>query len=405
MTPAARESGDSCAIMLQAPRTLKAPIGWRFSHFNASGPASMRGVLTATPRIRTAAALTSSSVTISFIVVSALRRKPRIVFAVKFLRLASAWIAALSIAACSSGSSSTPKQRLSIATGGTGGVFYPYGGGIAKVISENLPGIEATAEVTAASVDNLKFLKQGTSDIAFTMADTAQDALAGKEGFEGIGAVPVRTLAVLYASYVHLVTLEESGIQRLSDLRGRTVSTGAAGSGTTVLANRMLHAAGLNPERDIRAQSLGVAQSVDALKDGKIDAFFWNAGLPTASILDLVNTPGIRARFIATDEIVPLLQRTYGPALYYTAVIPKGTYKTNPDVPVVAVANLLVVSESMPETLAHDITRLLFDEKSELAAIHPQASELAIETALKGSPIPFHAGAERYYRERQVWPE
>jgi TRAP transporter TAXI family solute receptor len=325
---------------------------------------------------------------------------------VKFLRSAALWIAALSIAACSSGSSSTPvKQRLSIATGGTGGVFYPYGGGIAKVISENLSGVEATAEVTAASVDNLKFLKQGTSDIAFTMADTAQDALQGKEGFEGIGAVPVRTLAVLYASYVHLVAVEGSGINRISDLRGRTVSTGAAGSGTTVLANRMLRAAGLNPARDIRTQSLGVAQSVDALKDGKIDAFFWNAGLPTASILDLVNTPGIRARFIATEEIVPLLHRTYGPSLYYTAIIPKGTYKTNPDVPVVAVANLLVVSESMPETLAHDITRLLFDKKSELAAIHPQASELAIETALKGSPIPFHAGAERYYRERQVWPE
>jgi TRAP transporter TAXI family solute receptor len=325
---------------------------------------------------------------------------------VKFPRLAAACVAALSIAACSGGSSSpSVKQRLSIATGGTGGVFYPYGGGIAKVISEHLPGVEATAEVTAASVDNLKFLKQGTSDIAFTMADTAQDALAGKEGFEGIGAVPVRTLAVLYSSYVHLVTLEGSGITRVSDLRGRIVSTGAAGSGTTVLANRMLHAAGLNPERDIRAHSLGVAQSVDALKDGKIDAFFWNAGLPTASILDLVNTPGIRARFIATEELVPLLHRTYGPALYYTAVIPKGTYKTNPDVPVVAVANLLVVSESMPETLAHDITQLIFDRKGELAAIHPQASELAMETALKGSPIPFHPGAERYYRERQVWPK
>lgn len=324
----------------------------------------------------------------------------------KFLCVAALSIAALSIAACSGGSSSSgAKQRLSIATGGTGGVFYPYGGGIAKVISENLPGVEATAEVTAASVDNLKFLKQGTSDIAFTMADTAQDALRGKEGFEGIGAVPVRTLAVLYSSYVHLVTLESSGISRISDLRGRTVSTGAAGSGTTVLANRMLHAAGLNPERDIRAQSLGVAQSVDALKDGKIEAFFWNAGLPTASILDLVNTPGIRARFIATEEIVPRLHQTYGDTLYYTAIIPKGTYKTNPDVPVVAVANLLVVSESMPETLAHDITQLLFDKKNELAAIHPQANELAIDTALKGSPIPFHPGAERYYRERQVWPQ
>lgn len=315
-------------------------------------------------------------------------------------------MAAFAIAACSGGSSSTPvTKRLSIATGGTGGVFYPYGGGIAKVISENIPGVEATAEVTAASVDNLKFIKQGNSDIAFTMADTAQDAITGKEGFEGIGAVPVRTLAVLYSSYVHLVTLDNSGITRVADLRGHTVSTGAAGSGTTVLANRILQASGLDPQRDIRAQSLGVAQSVDALKDGKIEAFFWNAGLPTASILDLVNTPGIHARFISTEDVLPRLHELYGPALYYTAVIPKGTYKTNPDVPVVAVANLLVVSESMPETLAHDITKLLFDKQSELAAIHPQARELALATALKGSTVPYHPGAILYYRERQAWKE
>ena len=323
-----------------------------------------------------------------------------------FHRLTAALVATLAIAACSGApSSTTTTQRLSIATGGTGGVFYPYGGGIAKVISENIPGVEATAEVTAASVDNLKFISQGTSDIAFTMADTAQDAMLGKEGFAGTGAIPVRTLAVLYSSYVHLVALESSGISRITDLRGRTVSTGAAGSGTTVLANRMLQAVGLDPQRDIRAQSLGVAQSVDALKDGKIEAFFWNAGLPTASILDLVNTPGVRARFIATDDIVPRLHQAYGSSLYYTAVIPKGTYKTNPDVPVVAVANLLVVSESMDEMLAHAITRLLFEKQPELAAIHPQAGELALETALKGSSIPFHPGAIRYYRERQVWPQ
>ena len=282
-------------------------------------------------------------------------------------------------------------------------MFYPYGGGIAKVISESLPGVEATAEVTAASVDNLKFIKQGTSDLAFTMADTAQDALLGREGFAGIGAVPIRTLAVLYSSYVHLVTLSDSGITRVLDLKGRTISTGAAGSGTTVLAHRILQAAGLDPRKDIRAQSLGVAQSVDALKDGKIDAFFWNAGLPTASILDLVNTPGMQAHFIPTDGLVPRLLESFGADLYYPAVIPQGTYKTNPDVSVVAVANLLVVSESMSETLAYDITRVLFEKQHELAAIHPQARELAIETALKGSPIPFHPGAIRYYRERRVW--
>jgi uncharacterized protein len=318
-------------------------------------------------------------------------------------RLTCAAIAVSCLAACAPGSPGASTQRLSIATGGTGGVFYPYGGGIAKVITENIAGVEATAEVTAASVDNLKFLKQGTSDLAFTMADTAQDALLGKEGFAGIGTVPVRTLAMLYSSYVHLVTLEGSGITRVADLRGRIVSTGAAGSGTTVLANRILQAAGMDPARDIRAQSLGVSQSVDALKDGKIDAFFWNAGLPTAAVLDLVNTPGIKAHFIATDDLLPRLQQTYGASLYYRALIPKDIYKTPADVPVVAVANLLVVSEAMAEPLAHDITKVLFEKQSDLAAIHPQARELSLDAALKGSPIPFHPGAIRYYRERGVW--
>src|SRR5688572_10751066 len=162
-------------------------------------------------------------------------------------------LAILAASAC--GSEGTGKTRLSIATGGTGGVFYPYGGGIAKVITEHVPNVEATAEVTAASVDNLKFLKQGTSDLAFTMADTAQDAALGTDAFSDFGTVPARTLAVLYSSYVHLVTLEGNGITGVGDLRGRVVSIGAAGSGTTVLAFRILRAAGLDPERDIRTQS------------------------------------------------------------------------------------------------------------------------------------------------------
>lgn len=315
-------------------------------------------------------------------------------------------LAAVVAAGCTSGpSSSAAKRRLSIATGGTGGVFYPYGGGIAKIISENLDNVEATAEVTAASVDNLKFIRQGTSDLAFTMADTAQDAVRGQDAFADFGAVPARTLAVLYSSYVHLVTRTGSGVERVADLRGRTISTGAAGSGTAILAARILEAAGLSAGRDLRTQSLGVAQSVDALKDGKIDAFFWNGGLPTAAVLDLVNTPGLTARFISTEDMLPRLQQLYGPSLYYRATIPRAVYKTDADIPVVAVANLLVVSEEMPEELAHDITRLLFEKKNELTAIHPQANELAIETALEGSPIPFHPGAIRYYRERGAWPE
>ena len=322
------------------------------------------------------------------------------------VRVAAVCLLAAALAGgCGAGTDSgTAKRRLSIATGGTGGVFYPYGGGIAKVISENIDNVEATAEVTAASVDNLKFLKQGTSDIAFTMADTAQDAVRGADAFAGFGTVPARTLAVLYSSYVHLVTRAGSPVARVADLRGRTISMGSPGSGTAILAARILEAAGINVARDLRTQSLGVAQSVDALKDGKIDAFFWNGGLPTAAVVDLVNSPGITAKFISTEDVLPLLQEKYGESLYYRAVIPKDIYKTGADIPVVAVANLLVVSEEMPEPLAYDITRLLFEKQQELAAIHPQARELSLDTALTGSPVPFHPGAIRYYRERGVWP-
>ena len=313
-------------------------------------------------------------------------------------------LVAVGVCGCSQGTT-TARKRLSIATGGTGGVFYPYGGAIARVISENLESVEATAEVTGASVDNLKFIKQGTSDLALTMADTAQDAVAARDAFSDFGAVPARALAVLYPSYVHLVTRDGSGIARVADLRGRLVSIGSPGSGTAILAQRILEAAGLAPGRDLRTQSLGVAQSVDALKDGKVDAFFWNGGLPTAAIVDLVNTPGITARFVATEDVLRPLQQKYGPSLYYREVIPAATYGADTDTPVVGVANLLVVSESMDEQLAYDITRLLFEKQADLIAVHPEAKKLSLQTALVGSPIPFHPGAIRFYSERQVWKE
>jgi TRAP transporter TAXI family solute receptor len=273
------------------------------------------------------------------------------------------------------------------------------------VLTESLPGVEATAEVTAASVDNLKFLRQGTSDVAFSMADTAQDGVAGRYLFEEFGPVPARTLAVLYQNYMHLVTRADSGITDLAGLRGKVVSTGAPGAGTTVLAERILDAAGLDARRDIRPQSLGVAQSVDALKDGKLDAFFWSGGLPTAAILDLVNTPGVTPRLVPLDSVLPTLVERFGPDLYVRAAIPRAVYQLDADVPVIAVANLLVVADAMPDTLAYDITRVIFERRETLASIHPQARELSLASAVRGSPIPFHPGAIRYYREHGVWPE
>jgi len=295
------------------------------------------------------------------------------------------------------------EQRLSIATGGTGGVWYPYGGGVAKVVSAHVPNAEATAEVTAASVDNLKLLGAGEVDLAFTMADALADAAAARGPFARVGRVRARAIAVLYTNYTHLVTRDGSGIARTADLRGKVVSTGSPGSGTEGIALRVLEAAGLDPARDVRRQGLGAAQSVDALRDGKLDAFFWSGGVPTGALLDLARTPGLTMQLVPLDDVLPALnaRAAAGDALYFAATIPRAAYPgLTDDVPVVGVSSMLVADARMSERLAYDITRALFEHKAELAAVHPEARKLSLTTAVAGSPVPFHPGALRYYREQ-----
>jgi TRAP transporter TAXI family solute receptor len=300
------------------------------------------------------------------------------------------------------GGPSGESRFLSIATGGTGGVYYPYGGGIAKVLNENLPGVRATAEVTAASVDNLKLIRDGKADLAFTLADTLADAVAGKGAFDG-RPVTAASLAVLYSNYTHVVTVASSGIRTIADLRGRVVSTGSPGSGTEIIAIRLLRAAGLNPDLDLTRQALGVSESAGALKDGKVAAFFWSGGLPTAAIQDLSHSPGVTIRLIPTSEWLPSVQREYG-RLYFPLEMPAGAYRgLEAAVPVVGVFNVLVVNRSMPEALAYDITRVLLEKQPELAAIHPEARKLSLQSAAGDSPADFHPGAIRLYREKGVW--
>jgi TRAP transporter TAXI family solute receptor len=306
---------------------------------------------------------------------------------------------ALAMAAAACGQADGPAARfISIATGGTGGVYYPYGGGIAKVLNEHLPGVRATAEVTAASVDNLKLIRDNRADVAFTLADTLDDAVHGRGAFDG-RPVPVASLAVLYTNYTHLVTTTGAGIRSVADLRGHTISTGAPGSGTEVIALRVLRAAGLDPDRDLTRQGLGASESAGALKDGKVAAFFWSGGLPTAAVQDLAHSPGISIDLIATADLLPALRRDNGD-LYFQVDIPAKTYRgvAHP-VAVVGVANVLVVNRSMPEPLAFDITRLLFEKKSELVAIHPEAANLSPDRAATGSPAGYHEGALRYYKQ------
>jgi TRAP transporter TAXI family solute receptor len=301
-------------------------------------------------------------------------------------------------AACSNGGQ--PNARfLSIATGGTGGVYYPYGGGLAKILNENLPQVRATAEVTAASVDNLKLVRDGRADIAFVLADTLTDAVAGRGAFDG-RPVPAASLAVLYSNYTHIVTTASSGIRSVGDLRGKTISTGSPGSGTEVIAVRVLKAAGLDPDRDVTRQGLGASESAGALKDGKVAAFFFSGGIPTVAVQDLAHSQGMTLRLLSSGDLLPLLNHEFGD-LYFPLEIPANAYRgVDQPVPVVGVANVLVVNRSMPDDLAFDITRILFEKKAELVRIHPEAGHLAIGSAQQGSPAPYHPGALRFYSQR-----
>ena len=217
---------------------------------------------------------------------------------------------------------------------------------------------------------------------------------------------PREPIAVLYDNYNHVVTVTGTGITGLEDLRGRVVSTGAPGSGTEISAFRILQAAGVNPDADVRRQSLGASQSVDALKDAKIDAFFWSGGIPTGSVLDLATTPGRTIALLPNGHLLGELQEQYGGTVYHASVMPRSTYPgMETDVPTITVSNVLVVHESMDVDLARRITEALFAHHDELAAVHPMAGLLSPETAVSGSPVPFHGGAVAYYRELGTWED
>lgn len=294
-----------------------------------------------------------------------------------------------------------PAIRLSIATGTTGGVFFPVGGGIASIISKNLPGVSATAEVTPGSIDNMRLMHTKGADLALVNADAAFDALKGEDVFRGT-PVPIRTLVPLYNGFGQLVTIEGTGINSLADLRGKRVSTGAPGSGTEHMALRILEAAGLNPDRDIRRERLAPAPSTDGVKDRRLDAYFWAGGVPTGTVIDLAVSPGIRIRLVPLDDVIPGLQRKW-PGVYFRSVILKEIYPGLPaNVPTFSMPVLLVVHKDFSAELAYQITKLVIERRAELAQVHKEAANITTLGAADRSPAPYHPGAIRYYRERGV---
>ena len=292
-------------------------------------------------------------------------------------------------------------QNLSIATGGTGGVYYPLGGGMASVLSKYV-GIQSTAEVTGGSVANLQLIGTGKPYIALTMADALKDAYKGEDKFKG-KPVAVRTLMVLYPNRMQAVTIEGSGINKITDLKGKRVSTGSAGSATEVMAFRLLEAAGIDKDKDLTRERLGAAESANALKDRKIDAFFFVAGIPTSAITDVANTPGITIKMIDHADLVPAMNKKHGD-LYVADTIPKSTYRgMTKDNQQASVMNLLVAPQNMDDKTAYNIVKAVFDHKDELVRVHKEAENFRLENQ-KGaaSPIPWHPGAVKYFAEKGI---
>ncbi|HKU86841.1 MAG TPA: TAXI family TRAP transporter solute-binding subunit [Casimicrobiaceae bacterium] len=293
------------------------------------------------------------------------------------------------------------QEKISITTGGTGGVYYPLGGGMANVLSKYVPGLQVTAEVTGGSVDNLKLIGSGKSEVGFAMVDAAHDAAQGLEKFKG-HKVPAKTLMVLYPNRMQVVTIEGTGINTMADLKGKRVSTGSPGSGVEVMTLRVLEAMGIDPKKDIKQERLGAAESVNAIKDRKIDAFFWVGGVPTAALTDLAATPGIKMKLIDHGDYAEAMNKKYGPLYVKTTIAPNSYAGQDKAVTNIDVWNILVASDKMSDKMAYDIVKTLFEKKAELVAVHKEAENIDVKSQAIQTPLPFHPGAKKYLEEKGI---
>jgi hypothetical protein len=290
-------------------------------------------------------------------------------------------------------------SQMAIATGTTGGVYYPLGGALANYLSRGIQGMSATAEVTAGSVANLQLLGANRAGIVFCQVDAAVDAIRGAGPFRG-RVVPARAIAVLYTNRMQVVTTAATGIRSMADLKGKRISTGAPQSATELFAFRLIAAAGLDVQRDFRARErLSPAESTNAIRDGKLDAYFFVSGVPTSAVTDLGATPGTQLHLVDHDAQLDAIVREHGP-VYFPEVIPAGTYpgQTTPNRQL-SVANILAVREDMPAELVTNILRLTWENREDWARVHAEARNFNLQqqkTAAAG--VPWHPAAEAFWR-------
>ena len=292
------------------------------------------------------------------------------------------------------------RTRLYIGTAGKEGVFYPLGTAMAAVISKYVSEVDAFAPETGGSAENIKLLQQGKIELALAQPDLAWAASQGQ--LEGLPRkVAVRNLLGAHARYLHLVTRADRGVKAVEDLEGKRVSTGLAGGATDIKAIRVLGAHGVTPYNLGAREHLDDAEAVQALQDGRLDAFAIDAALPSSIVRGLAAT-GVPLRLIPTGDAVARIAERHGP-FYFRASIPKGTYRgVEADISAAAAMTLFVAHEVMVESLAYEITKVLLERTPELAFADAAAMEISSASAVRGSPVPFHPGALRYYKEAGI---
>lgn len=287
-------------------------------------------------------------------------------------------------------------EFINVLTGGTSGVYYPLGVTLAKVYGEKIPGARTQVQSTKASVENLNLLQQGKGEIAFALGDSVKLAWEGdaEAGFaEKLGKL--RGVAAIYPNYLQLVASKSSGVKTLTDLKGKSLSVGAAKSGTELNTRAVFGAAGMTYKDLGKVEYLPFAESVELMKNRQLDATLQSAGLGVASIRDLATSLPIEVVSIPADLVNKL------GAPYIATTIPAGTYDgQTADVPTAAVVNFLVTHEGVSDETVYQMTKLLFDNLDEMVASHKAATAIKLENALQGMPVPLHPGAEKFYKEK-----
>lgn len=310
-------------------------------------------------------------------------------------------VSLLAAAGCFAGTSSQAVLRdagvesVTISGGGTTGIYYSYGGEFGSVLSERFD-VRASVLETGGSIENLENLAGGVAQVAFSAADAAADAATGHGPFSE--PLPVRALARVYDDFVHLVVLDSSDIDEIKDLHGRAVSLGAKGSGTELIADRLLAVAGVD-RSGIDQRALGIDESIEALRTGEIEAFFWSGGLPTPGVNDLAGEVPIR--LVPLQALVEQVRAEYGGG-YRHGVVPEGTYGLPGDVATMAVPNFLMAHADLPDDVAYALVEALFDGRSDIAMEVPAGALLDRSRAIFTEPVDLHPGALRYYRDTKV---